>query len=129
MATFIEQELLGGRTVLITGGSGGIGYQTARVLAQRGARLVITGREAEAGERVAATSRRESGDGQRSVTFLSPLAGAVTGQYFEAKPTPKRLSARELDPERQQQAWQVGCRLVADAARASTEIGPGRLDG
>jgi retinol dehydrogenase-12 len=304
MAALIEQGSLEGRTVLITGGSGGIGYQTARVLARRGARLVITGREPEAGERAAATIRRESG--QESVSFLqadhttvggnrrlaeqvraafpdlnglvnnvgglyptrwettdgyeatlamnfvgplaltiellplleanaparcvnvvsaafklwkpdpvqdlqctrrfvsgdayarakllnvlasldlarrvaaeqvtvnlvhpglswtqmtksmtsqtipafrlvwplvrlvqrsrspekagrrvaslvaSSLAGTVTGQYFEAKPTPKRLSARELDPELQQQAWQVGCRLVADdAARASIGI-------
>ena len=303
MAAFIEQGSLDGRTVLITGGSGGIGYQTARVLARRGARLVLTGREAQAGERAAATIRRESG--QESVTFLqadhataagnrrlaeqvraafpdlnglvnnvgglyptrwettdgyeatlamnfvgplaltiellplleanaparcvnvvsaafklwkpdpfqdlqcarrfvsgdayarakllnllasldlagrvsaelvtvnlvhpglswtqmtksmtsqtvpafrlvwplvrlvqrsrspekagrrvaslvnSPLAGRVTGQYFEGKPTPRRLSARELDPELQRQAWEVGCRLVADAARASIEI-------
>ena len=34
MAAFSEQGSLDGRTVLITGGSGGIGYQTARVLAR-----------------------------------------------------------------------------------------------
>ena len=48
-----------GRTVLITGGTGGIGYQTARALVRRGANVIITGREAEAGERAAATIQRE----------------------------------------------------------------------
>lgn len=303
MSSTSNQEPLDGQTVLITGGTGGIGYQTARALARRGAQLIITGRDAEAGERAAVAIRRESGQG--SVTFLqadhatvagnqqlaeqvranfphlnvlvnnvgglygtrwetadgyeatlamnflgpftltyellgllqgnaparcinvvsaafkmwkpdpfqdlhstrrfisgdayerakllnvlfslalarrvpaeqvtvnlvhpglswtqmtqsmtsqtipslrlvwplarlvqrrrspeksgqrvaalvaSPLAGAVTGQYFEAKPMPKRLSARELDHENQERAWQLGCRLAADAATASKWI-------
>jgi NAD(P)-dependent dehydrogenase (short-subunit alcohol dehydrogenase family) len=303
MSSSFDQELLYGRTVLITGGTGGIGYQTARALVRRGAQLVITGREADAGERAAAAIRRESG--QESVTFLqadhatvagnqqlaeeiqaafpglnvlvnnvgglydtrwetadgyeatlamnflgpftltynlirllqtnaparcvnvvsaafkmwkpdpfqdlqstrrfisgdayarakllnvlfglalarrvapeqvtvnlvhpgmswtqmtqsmtsqtipslrlvwplvrlvqrsrspekagqrvaslvtSSLVGAATGQYFEAKPTPKRLSVRELDHQNQDLAWQLGCRLVADAAKAANRI-------
>jgi NAD(P)-dependent dehydrogenase (short-subunit alcohol dehydrogenase family) len=44
-----------GQTVLITGGTGGFGFQTARVLVRRGANVIITGREPEAGERAAAT--------------------------------------------------------------------------
>jgi NAD(P)-dependent dehydrogenase (short-subunit alcohol dehydrogenase family) len=294
-----------GQTVLITGGTGGIGYQTARALVRRGANVIITGREAEAGERAAATIQHEFGGGRQAVTFLqadhatvagnrelanqvqaafpelnvlvnnvgglyqrrwetadgyeatlamnfvgpftltgellpllqankparcvnvvsaafkmwkpdpfqdlqftgpfvsgdayerakllnvlfslalarrvaaeqvtvnlvhpglswtqmtqsmtsqtipsmrlvwplmrmvqrrrspekagqrvaslviSPLAGVATGQYFEGKPTPKRLSARELDRECQERAWQLGCRLVADAATASDKI-------
>src|SRR5687768_724217 len=77
MSTFIEQGLLDGRTVLITGGSGGIGYQTARTLARRGAQLIITGREAEAGERAAAAIRRESG--QELVSFLQADHATVAG--------------------------------------------------
>jgi hypothetical protein len=63
--------------------------------------------------------------GQRVASLvISPLAGVATGQYFEGKPTPtpKRLSARELDRECQERAWQLGCRLVADAATASDKI-------
>jgi hypothetical protein len=54
--------------------------------------------------------------GQR-VAFLasSPQVSRYTGQYFEAKPTPKRLSARELNPEYQERAWQLGAELVAGA--------------
>jgi NAD(P)-dependent dehydrogenase (short-subunit alcohol dehydrogenase family) len=54
--------------------------------------------------------------GQR-VAFLasSPQVSGYTGQYFEGKPTPKRLPARELDPEHQQRAWQLGAELAAAA--------------
>jgi retinol dehydrogenase-12 len=54
--------------------------------------------------------------GQR-VAFLasSPQVSRYTGQYFEAKPTPRRLSARELNPEYQERAWQLGAELVAGA--------------
>jgi uncharacterized protein len=38
---------LGGRTVLLTGASGGLGHAIARGLARRGARLVLTARRAE----------------------------------------------------------------------------------
>ena len=73
----------------------------------------------------AAVQRRRSPEraGQRVASLvISPLAGVATGQYFEGKPTPKRLSARELDREYQERAWQLGCRLVADAATASDRI-------
>jgi NAD(P)-dependent dehydrogenase (short-subunit alcohol dehydrogenase family) len=52
-----EQAAMQGRTVLITGGTGGIGYQTGRVLARQGARVLITGLEAGPGR----TRPRQSG--------------------------------------------------------------------
>jgi uncharacterized protein len=45
---------LDGRSVLLTGATGGIGQATARALAARGARLVLTGRRAEVLEPLAA---------------------------------------------------------------------------
>lgn len=45
---------LGGRTVLLTGATGGLGQAIARALARRGARLVLTGRRAELLEPLAA---------------------------------------------------------------------------
>ncbi len=45
---------LSGRTVLLTGASGGLGHAIARAVHARGGRLVLTGRRAEALERLAA---------------------------------------------------------------------------
>ena len=48
---------LSGRTVVVTGGSSGIGAETARALAGAGARVVLAVRDMARGERVAATMR------------------------------------------------------------------------
>jgi short-subunit dehydrogenase len=48
---------LAGRTVLLTGASGGLGHAIARALAARGAFLVLTGRRAEALEPLAAETQ------------------------------------------------------------------------
>lgn len=67
---------------------------------------------------VRAVQRRRSPEkaGHRVATLLaSPVAGAVTGRYFEGNLKPKHLSPRELDPQLQQRAWQLGRRLVAEA--------------
>jgi NAD(P)-dependent dehydrogenase (short-subunit alcohol dehydrogenase family) len=72
-----EQATMQGRTVLITGGTGGIGYQTARVLARQGARVLITGLKAGPGEDAAAAIRRESG--QELVSFLQADHATVAG--------------------------------------------------
>jgi retinol dehydrogenase 14 len=77
MATNSEQWPMRGRTVLVTGGTGGIGYQTACALVRRGARVLITGRDAEAGEQAAAAIRRQSGHDQ--VRFLQADHATVGG--------------------------------------------------
>jgi NAD(P)-dependent dehydrogenase (short-subunit alcohol dehydrogenase family) len=51
-----------GKTVLITGGTGGIGQQTAIGLARLGARVVVTGRDRARGEAGVAEIRRASGN-------------------------------------------------------------------
>jgi len=53
-----------GKTVLITGGTGGIGKETAIGLARLGARVVVTGRDKSRGEAGVAEIKRESGNGQ-----------------------------------------------------------------
>ncbi|HNT55135.1 MAG TPA: SDR family NAD(P)-dependent oxidoreductase, partial [Anaerolineaceae bacterium] len=49
------------KTALVTGGSRGLGFATARLLAQEGARVAINGRHPEALERAAAALRAETG--------------------------------------------------------------------
>jgi hypothetical protein len=62
----------------------------------------------------------------QSVAFLasSPQVNGYTGQCFEGKPTPKCLSARELDPEHQQRAYPLGTELVV-AARSGWDLSDG----
>lgn len=50
------------RTILVTGSTGGIGRQVAATLAGQGARVLLTGRDRERGERAAGEIRRETGN-------------------------------------------------------------------
>jgi NAD(P)-dependent dehydrogenase (short-subunit alcohol dehydrogenase family) len=77
MATGAEHWSVRGRTVLVTGGTGGIGYHTARVLAGWGAQVLITGRDAAAGRRAAAAIRQQAG--QELVSFLPADHATVQG--------------------------------------------------
>jgi NAD(P)-dependent dehydrogenase (short-subunit alcohol dehydrogenase family) len=77
MVTQSDKWPMQGRTVLVTGGTGGIGYQTARFLARWGAQVLVTGREAASGEQAAAAIRRESG--QELVRFLQADHATVGG--------------------------------------------------
>ncbi|MCC7104194.1 MAG: SDR family oxidoreductase [Chloroflexi bacterium] len=52
---------LGGKAAVITGGSQGIGYAAARVLAREGARVLIAARQAERLERAAMDLAEETG--------------------------------------------------------------------
>ncbi|MEV5827704.1 SDR family NAD(P)-dependent oxidoreductase [Spirillospora sp. NPDC052242] len=63
---------MNGKTVLVTGSTGGIGKETARGLAARGARVILVGRDRGRADAAA----RELGPGAAAVTAdLSTLAG------------------------------------------------------
>lgn len=53
----------GGKLALVTGGSGGLGRETARALASKGARVVITARDLAKGE-ASVRAIRDSTGGQ-----------------------------------------------------------------
>ncbi len=58
---------LSGKLALVTGGSSGLGQETARVLAERGAYVIITARDVPKGEAVATAIRSSTGNpGSRS---------------------------------------------------------------
>lgn len=48
--------------IVITGGTGGIGFQTAKALARQGHRVLVTGRDRARGEAAVTTLRRDTGN-------------------------------------------------------------------
>ena len=53
---------LHGKVALVTGGSSGLGQETARVLAERGAHVILTARDMPKGETGAAAIRASTGN-------------------------------------------------------------------
>ena len=72
---------LKGASVLLTGASSGIGAATARVLAERGARVGLVARRADRLEEVLADCRQSSPDSRMWVADLSDLAVAASVVY------------------------------------------------
>lgn len=71
-----------GRTVLVTGGAGGIGGATCRRFAAEGARLAVHDRNLAGAEEVAAAIRAESGTAlafECDITSRDSVAAAVAG--------------------------------------------------
>jgi len=83
MTTRSEQPDMHEHTVLITGATAGIGYQTARALARRRAQVIITGRDAGRGEEAAAAIRRECGHAR--ARFLQADHSTVGGNQDLAR--------------------------------------------
>jgi NAD(P)-dependent dehydrogenase (short-subunit alcohol dehydrogenase family) len=61
---------LGGTVALVTGGSSGLGQETARALAAKGAQIILTARDVPKGEAVAEEIRRATGNPRIEVEEL-----------------------------------------------------------
>lgn len=82
---------LAGKTILVTGASSGIGQEVARTCARRGAKVVISGRDAS---RLSATLEILEGEGHSSfradltestgLNGLAEAAGNIDGMFFSA---------------------------------------------
>jgi short-subunit dehydrogenase len=70
----MAQQRLSGKTILVTGASGGIGSATALALAAEGAELVLSGRDA--GRLETAAAHVEYATGQRPALFEADLTDA-----------------------------------------------------
>jgi len=73
---------LAGRVALVTGGSGGLGAESARVLASRGARVLIAARDVAKAEKVAAEIRASTALDAESAARLWPLSEKLLGATF-----------------------------------------------
>ena len=78
-----------GKTILVTGATSGIGFYTARDLASKGARVIVTGRDGQRGSRAVRSLRHQIGDDR--VEFLPADHSTVGGNRELAK----QISARE----------------------------------
>src|SRR5262245_14661858 len=82
---------LGGKVALVTGGSSGLGQETARVLASRGAHVILTARDVPKGENVAAAIRTSTGNEHVEVEQLElgslKEIRAFAKRFLERHPT------------------------------------------
>lgn len=65
---------LSGKTALITGSTGGIGFSTAKVLLREGAQVIINGRTQESVDKAAARLKQETG--KTPLTFAGDMSKA-----------------------------------------------------
>ncbi|CAF1432936.1 unnamed protein product [Rotaria magnacalcarata] len=66
----LSQQLISGKTVLITGGNSGIGYETAKELLQRGARVIIACRNLSKGREASDNLVIETGCDKKNIELM-----------------------------------------------------------
>jgi NAD(P)-dependent dehydrogenase (short-subunit alcohol dehydrogenase family) len=125
-----EPELLG-QTVVVIGGSAGIGLETARRARAEGAKVILTGRNPEPLERAASeidalgTAVFDATDPARLEEFFRDLPGAIDHVMVTAgRPYYARFA--DMDLEQARQALDAHLLLVLRVARyAAPKVRPG----
>jgi retinol dehydrogenase-14 len=116
---------MAGKSVLVTGGTGGIGRATAIGLAALGARVGITGRDQARAvaaayfavmARVARLFMKTPAQGAVTPVYLasSSEVEGITGRYFVSR-KPTASSKASYDTAAAAQLWQVSVGLTATA--------------
>jgi len=88
-----ETPQLEGALALVTGGNAGIGLETARGLARRGAEVIVCARREAEGEAAAAALKQETG---RAVSFLPVDLGDLTAVTRSAREVARRFPGRPV---------------------------------
>src|SRR5262249_40091716 len=86
-AAMSDTQDLAGQTVVVIGGSAGIGLETARRAHAEGASVVVTGRNPDRLQAVASERRVASGPGAEAAAFAA-TDFARLGRFFDELPTP-----------------------------------------
>ena len=98
---------LAGQTVVVIGGSAGIGLETARRARAEGAEVILTGRNAERLKQAAADV------GARAVAAFDATDTAALGQFFAGLPGPIDHVMVTGRPARTTRRWPTGRRAGA----------------
>lgn len=135
---------LSGQVALVTGTTSGLGWRFARVLANAGARVALTGRRTERLEELAALIRSEGGDCAPLRLDMSDMddVRGIVGRVEEALGTvtilvnnagrPDAQHATKMSPELIDDVFDTNLRgpfvLSCEVARRLIELGqPGRM--
>ena len=62
-----------GKTVFVTGGTSGVGKETAKAFAERGGSVALTGRDAQRGKDVVAEIQAASGTPRADLAAQAPV--------------------------------------------------------
>src|ERR1700748_461280 len=101
----VREPQLGGQTVVLIGGSAGIGLETARLARAEGAEVILTGRNPERLERAAAevgarsTAAFDATDQAARDRFFRDLPGQID-HVMVTGPGPYYAPLAELDRDR-----------------------------
>ena len=80
---------LTGKTALVTGSTGGIGYGIAKTLLHEGAQVIINGRTAESVAKAAASLKQATG--KTPLTFAGDMSKADDCSIARSRPAPWSL--------------------------------------